>query len=360
MTAAGTPTGVTGTHRTRKGEIEMNVLLINPRAAIRVTALMVVSAAATILFAGPAIFAHAEASQLVDATISDELLRIKGTHDDDQLTIRLKAGDANVLEVDVGDDGTADFSFDRASFAEITVSARGGDDVVRVDEANGAIIEPTSIRGGNGDDTLLGGSAVETFVGGNGDDFIDGNRGADVAFMGRGDDTFRWDPGDASDVVEGDAGSDAMVFNGANGGETVDVSADGGRIRFFRNPGPITMDLNDVEVAVFNALGGSDTITVNDLTGTDATDVDVNLDSGLGTGVGDGLPDSVTVTGTAGDDSIVVAGETGDVAVTGLSATVAIGSAEFANDQLNVETAAGVDTVDSTGLAAGVIQLAVN
>ena len=29
------------------------------------------------------------------------------------------------------------------------------------------------------------------------------------------------------------------------------------------------MDTNDVETVDFNALGGSDTVTVNDLTGTD-------------------------------------------------------------------------------------------
>ena len=31
------------------------------------------------------------------------------------------------------------------------------------------------------------------------------------------------------------------------------------------------MDLNDVETIDFNALGGADKITVNDLTGTDVT-----------------------------------------------------------------------------------------
>ena len=62
-----------------------------------------------------------------------------------------------------------------------------------------------------------------------------------------------------------------MLFNGAHVDENFDVSANGGRARFTRNVGNIVMDLNDVEAIDLNALGGADTITVNDLTGTDVT-----------------------------------------------------------------------------------------
>jgi Ca2+-binding RTX toxin-like protein len=60
--------------------------------------------------------------------------------------------------------------------------------------------------------------------------------------LGAGDDTFVWDPGDGSDVVEGQDGLDTMRFNGANIADQVDLSANGSRLRFFRNPGNITMD----------------------------------------------------------------------------------------------------------------------
>jgi hypothetical protein len=46
--------------------------------------------------------------------------------------------------------------------------------------------------------------------------------------------------------------------------------------------------------------------------------------------------------------------------VSGLSATVGIVHAEAANDRLDVNTLAGTDTVDSSGLAAGAIQLFVD
>ena len=48
-------------------------------------------------------------------------------------------------------------------------------------------------------------------------------------------------------------------------------------MRFTRDVANITMDLNDVETIDFNARGGADTITVNDLAGTDVTEVNLDL-----------------------------------------------------------------------------------
>jgi Ca2+-binding RTX toxin-like protein len=95
--------------------------------------------------------------------------------------------------------------------------------------------------------------------------------------MGAGDDTFVWNPGDDNDTVEGQAGFDTMLFNGANVAENIDISANGGRVRFFRNVANVTMDLERRRGIDFNALGGADTVVVNDLTGTDVTEVNLNL-----------------------------------------------------------------------------------
>ena len=329
---------------------------INPRRTAIPTLLAVVAAALAAFLMAPGGTTGVEASQTVQARIAGHVLKVKGTNDDDKLAIRLKAGDASVIEVDAGDDGTADFSFDRSLLSGISVNAFNGNDLIRVDEANGLISEPTSILGGNGNDTILGGSGIDTIDGGNGDDLIDGNRGADVAYMGDGNDTFVWDPGDGSDVVEGGEGADTLLFNGSNGGETVDLSANGERFTFFRQPGNITMDTNDVETSVFKALGGSDAITVNDLSGTDVTQVDLNLDSGAGGGTGDGLPDEVTVNGTASNDLIFVTGSAGNVNVTGLSAKVAITAAEPANDVLTVSALGLNDVVDASALQADALK----
>jgi len=302
-----------------------------------------------------------EATHVRHPKLKDGLLTIEGKKSSDELVLRLRAGDPGVLELDVGDDGSADFAFARANVARIEIDAGDGDDLVRIDESNGAFGDiPMTIAGGAGADTLAGGSGAELFLGGDGDDSIDGNRGADVAFMGAGDDTFVWDPGDGSDVVEGQEGSDTMLFNGAGGAEQVDLSANGGRLRFFRTQGTVTMDTRSVERVDFNALGGADTITINDLSGTDVTSVNVDLASTLGGAAGDGQVDRVVVNGTGGNDAIVVTGGAGGVKASGLAATVRVLHSEAASDRLEINTLAGIDTVDSAGLAPGALQLFVD
>ena len=60
-----------------------------------------------------------------------------------------------------------------------------------------------------------------------------------------------------------------MLFNGSAANERMEASANGGRVRFTRDIANIVMDLDDVESIVAKALGGTDTVTVNDLSGTD-------------------------------------------------------------------------------------------
>ena len=127
------------------------------------------------------------------------------------------------------------------------------------------------------------------------------------ARLGTGNDTFVWNPGDGSDAVEGQDGTDTLQFNGANINEKIDITANGTRARFTRDVANITMDLNSVEHINFTALGGADTITVGDLTGTGVTQVALDLSATPGTATGDGSTDSVTVTGTGGNDQIQVA-----------------------------------------------------
>ena len=290
------------------------------------------------------------------------VLTIEGTAASDKIVLRLQAGDPGVLQVDVGDDGSPDFSFERGKVAKIAVDARAGDDLVRVDESNGAFTDtiPTAIAGGAGNDTIAGGKGVETLLGGAGNDSIDGNGGNDAARLGAGDDTFIWDPGDGSDTLEGQNGTDTMLFNGANVSEQVDLSANGNRLKFFRTQANITMDTAGVERVVFNALGGADVVTVNDLTGTDVSLVDVDLAGTLGGAVGDGQADRVIVNGTNGNDAIDVSGNAQAVKVSGLGATTEILHSQVANDRVDVNTLAGRDTVGSKGLAAGLIQFFLN
>src|SRR5205823_7477603 len=110
---------------------------------------------------------------------------------------------------------------------------------------------------------------------------------------------------DGRDTFEGQAGTHTMQFTFANGSSPVLLSANGSRLRFTRDVANITMDANGVEQVNFAALGGADTITVHNLSGTDVTQVNLNL-SALGA-VGDGQADTVIVESTAGADTIHIA-----------------------------------------------------
>jgi Ca2+-binding RTX toxin-like protein len=289
------------------------------------------------------------------------LLEIKGTPGNDNIALRLQAGEPGVLQVDVGDDGSADFSFERAEVAAIAVDAREGDDLVRIDDSNGVFTDTisTTIDGGDGNDTLLGGAGAETFLGGDGDDSIDGNGGNDAASLGDGDDTFVWDPGDGSDTIDGEAGTDTMRFNGANIGERVDLSANGNRLKFFRAQANITMNTAGVERVDFNALGGIDVVTVNDLSGTDVKNVNLDLAGTLGGATADRQNDRVTVTGSNGNDAVTVGGDTNAVNIDGLSATVAI-QHQDPTDLLAVNAVDGNDAISAADLPAQAIALLID
>jgi Ca2+-binding RTX toxin-like protein len=303
---------------------------------------------------------HAKDKAKVHVKVKHDVLVVRGTTKDDNIVLRLQAGRQDLLEVDAGADGSADARVDRGRFDSIVVTARRGADAVRIDEVNGVFTdtEQTTIAGGRGDDELLGGSGVERFFGDSGDDFVDGNRGNDVADLGDDEDVFRWDPGDGSDVVEGNDGYDAMQFNGAGADEQFDVSANGPRVRYFRNVGNITMDLDDVEQIDTTALGGADTFTQHDLSGTDLIADNVDLAGALGGTAGDGGADSVVVEGTSGDDAITVDGGAAGVTVGGLATRLTIAHSEAANDKLAVNALAGDDVVTADGLAAGALHYA--
>ena len=135
----------------------------------------------------------------------------------------------------------------------LAINAGNGNDTINASTVP-AVLSLT-IDGGAGNDTIIGGQGNDTLLGGDGNDNVNGGRGNDVALLGNGNDTFIWNPGDGSDIVEGQAGTDTLVFNGSNVGENMDISANGSRVRLFRDVGAITMDLNGVENIQVNALG---------------------------------------------------------------------------------------------------------
>jgi Ca2+-binding RTX toxin-like protein len=278
------------------------------------------------------------------AQVQSGTLQIIGNGAGDKLSLQPSPTDPNQLLVDVGENGTIDFSFERDTFTAVDVEAGGGEDTV--DVGNGlASFGTLTIDGGAGNDTLHGGDGNDVLIGGSGNDFIDGNRGNDVAELGSGNDTFNWDPGDGSDTVEGQGGKDVLDFNGSNVGEHMTLSANGSRVRFFRDVGAVTMDLDGIEAMTLDALGGADTITVDDLSGTDLRDASIDLSGVAGTTIGDGQPDTVIANGTGGTDHVDVTRLGSQVQVKGLAAQLSIAGGEANSDSLHVNTLGGKDKV---------------
>ncbi|HEU5064680.1 MAG TPA: hypothetical protein VFT86_02170 [Gaiellaceae bacterium] len=285
---------------------------------------------------------------------------INGTAGDDTISIAPNAGAVNVTGLAsavkiVGSEAANDL---------LNVNGLDGNDTISGATGLAALIK-VAIDGGTGNDTINGGDGAETLTGGDGDDAIDGNRGNDTGLLGADNDTFVWDPGDGSDVVEGqdgaDDGADTMLFNGAGVAENFDISANGERVRFFRDAANITMDLNDIEFIDVQALGGADSAVVNNTAGTDLKRVAFDLAAAIGGGAGDGAADSVTVNGTNDPDDIQITADGSAVDVFGVEPTVQIDHSEAANDKLTVNGLGGADTItaDQRGLAA-LIQLVLN
>ena len=123
-----------------------------------------------------------------------------------------------------------------ANTSLIQVFGQGGNDMITLNEANGAL-PAANLFGGDGNDTLTGGSGNDLLFGQAGNDTLLGKGGNDQLFGGSGNDTLTggdgddqmfgeagndrmiWNPGDDSDLMEGGDGNDTAEVNGGNGAE---------------------------------------------------------------------------------------------------------------------------------------------
>ena len=268
----------------------------------------------------------------VEASIRRGQLNVLGTSKSERIALRLKPGNKSRLQVDVGANGRAEFTFNRSSFNRIVVHGAAGADALSIDERFGvfANTEATSFVGDTGNDLLRGGGAAERLFGGSGNDTIDGKRGRDL--------------------IEGGTGSDLVVFNGSNAAEKFTFSANGKRLRFLALS---TVDLAGVERFDLRALGGADNVVVNDLRGTGLGQLNADL-------ANDGAADVVHIEGSSAANELRVAG---GIAIDGIGPTVNILRAQAANDKLNIDPGAGSDRVvvegtpgnDTIGVAAAAV-----
>jgi Ca2+-binding RTX toxin-like protein len=124
---------------------------------------------------------------------------------------------------------------------------------------------------------------------------------------------------------------------------------------FTRDVANVVMDSNEMEAITFNALGGADNVVINDMSGTDLTEVNIHLAGA--NGLGDGQADTIFINATNGDDVVLAFGDGSGVSVFGLAAVINITGFEANLDRIVINGFAGDDVIEASGLAAGAIQL---
>src|SRR4051794_6128656 len=212
-------------------------------------------------------------------------------------TIKISRDAAGKIRVNGGAVAITGGTATVANTSLIQVFGQAGDDIITLDESNGALPR-ANLFGGTGNDLLSGGSGADMLFGQSGNDILLGKGGTDLLFGGAGADVLTggdgddqvfgesgnarmiWNPGDDTDLFEGGDGIDTAEVNGGNGAEVFTVTANGARVRFDRvSPAPFSLDIGTTENLVINANGGDDVITAgNGL----ATLISLTIDGGAG------------------------------------------------------------------------------
>ncbi|HJW12265.1 MAG TPA: hypothetical protein VJ598_10785, partial [Albitalea sp.] len=129
------------------------------------------------------------------------VLNVTGDNTNDDVTISRNA--AGTILVNNGAVPVAGGTPTVANTSVIQVFGQGGDDVITLNEANGAL--PSALLfGGAGNDTLAGGSSADQLFGQSGNDTLLGKGGNDLLFGGDGNDVLTG--GDGSDQLFGEGG----------------------------------------------------------------------------------------------------------------------------------------------------------
>jgi hypothetical protein len=310
------------------------------------------------------------------------------------------------LAVDFGFDGTIDARFSMSRVQRLSVQLGGGDDGTAV-IGTGVGDVPITIRGGAGndgigvvgtEDALLASEAAVTIVGSDGNDSLsasvpgsapvaidagagddrvdggDGSIGPETISLGDGNDRFVStldvfsSPFRArSDIVDGGTGQDKLETRGTFASESVSLSASVGHLIVLHDLRD-RIDADNIEDVTWTGFGGldegsGDAVAVNDLSGTDVVRFTPDFTDPLDNTGPNNSADTLTVRGTSGVDNITVSGSGANITVAGLTPLVTPVNLRTADvllpDVLRIDTLAGRDTVDSSGLQAGLLQLLV-
>lgn len=143
---------------------------------------------------------------------------LDGSPGNDRITVNLSA-DGRTYEIESGqplevagtvcthpEARTEALSCEAAPIAGFEINTGAGNDTVILGKT---VPVPATIRGGEGNDVLVGGAAADKLIGGPGNDELNGRGGNDVLIGGPGDDTLIGGPG--NDILQGGTGHNTLV-----------------------------------------------------------------------------------------------------------------------------------------------------
>jgi Ca2+-binding RTX toxin-like protein len=176
-----------------------------------------------------------EARRLMAYTFVNGVLTVTGTVNNDVITLSSLTPEVFVLK-----DNGAVKTFLKTAVNSVVVKALGGAD--RVDLSALGQGQPSTVQGGDGNDTIYGGNGADSLDGGNQNDYVNGFGFFDTIVGGDGNDfllggadtDFIYD-GPGADTAMGEGGPDTFYagpgkdrYDGSDdsqGGDTVDYSA---------------------------------------------------------------------------------------------------------------------------------------
>ena len=222
---------------------------------------------------------------------------------------------------------TADYS-NRTSALVITLSSTGGEP----GENDVLASDVEVLKGGMGNDTLVGDGNANTISGGPGNDTIDGKLGSDVLNGDAGNDTF---------IESGTVASGADTFNGGPGTDLVTYAS---------RTAAVTLHMED-SIANDGEAGEADKIAVDVENATTGSGAD-SITGSSAANVLDGGSGNDTITGGAGNDTLI--GGLGDDVLTGGEGDDTFDEGTATNGADAMTGGNGVDLVDYADRTVGV------
>lgn len=166
------------------------------------------------------IFEPLESRQLMSVSLSNGVLSVVGTNNNDVITFefdRVSTGGSGPAVgvtdwLEINDNGVVSrrlltSQLPGAQISSIVVTGMGGNDRIEViDGGDGMLTRDMYVEAGGGNDTVVTGDGVDTVYGGDNDDSITGNEGADYLDGDSGNDDLFGNEG--RDSLFGDCGND--------------------------------------------------------------------------------------------------------------------------------------------------------